>query len=910
MLAITAATLLATNTQAAAPIENPEVLAWRLVPAVTGANLRDVHMVSATDGWAVGENGTVLRYDGTSWSPVNINPQPSNETLVDVHMLSATDGYIGGWGESGASGTIYRWNGTSWGLVYNAPRDINRIDAVASNDVWASGVGQIYHYDGTSWTLGYNEDQGRNIFAIQMVSATEGWAVGANQLIAHYLNGSWIPLKPSPAPQTLYDAFFTAPNDGWAVGFTDSTYVMHYDGVNWTRAYSPTAQLSRMYFLSATDGWAISYFNILHYDGTGFTEVNNPYPNGLNSIYMLTATDGWIVGTDGAMLHYSDDATPTPTATATATSIPACGAAWRIVASPNGDAYNILEDVAVVSINDAWAVGSYFDGTLRRVLIQHWDGNTWNVVPTSQPGEGHAFLYDIAAVSADDIWAVGQTDEAPLTMHWDGTAWSRVTSPKASGYDFLYGVWAASANNVWAVGSSETSPGESATLIEYWNGSTWTIVPSPNIPLLSNVLRAASGTSANDVWAVGDAGNDGTSQPLVLHWNGQDWTIVNTPDPSGFDRLYGVSAISTDDVWAVGVGLSDDTGTRVMHWNGNQWSVIPGPSTGSPYAPLQDILSFSANDVWAVGALLNNTTRTFTAHWDGSMWSSVPSPNSGPAAAILNGVAAASPNDLWAVGHSGDIAFSTDTLIEHYSDPCVTPTPVSSNTPTSTAISTPAQASATSTPLAPTATPSQCAVQFVDVPSTNTFYSFVRCLACRGIMGGYSDNTFRPNNDITRGQLSKIVANSAAFNEPVTGQTFEDVQPDNAFYPYVERMAGRGIIGGYPCGGVSEPCGSGKPYFRPNANATRGQISKIVSEAKGYGDPQTGQTFEDVAVGSTFHLWIERLASQGIMGGYPCGGAGEPCGNANKPYFRPNAKATRGQTSKIVANTFFPGCQP
>jgi hypothetical protein len=69
-------------------------------------------------------------------------------------------------------------------------------------------------------------------------------------------------------------------------------------------------------------------------------------------------------------------------------------------------------------------------------------------------------------------------------------------------------------------------------------------------------------------------------------------------------------------------------------------------------------------------------------------------------------------------------------------------------------------------------------------------------------MGGYSDDTFRPNNDITRGQLSKIVANSAGFNEPVTGQTFEDVLPDNTFYAYVERMASRGIIGGYPCGGA------------------------------------------------------------------------------------------------------------
>jgi hypothetical protein len=210
----------------------------------------------------------------------------------------------------------------------------------------------------------------------------------------------------------------------------------------------------------------------------------------------------------------------------------------------------------------------------------------------------------------------------------------------------------------------------------------------------------------------------------------------------------------------------------------------------------------------------------------------------------------------------------------------------------------------------PVATATTCSMQFSDVPANSTFYANIRCLACRGIMGGYGDGTFRPNNNVTRGQLSKIVANSAGFNEPVSGQTFEDVEPGSTFYEYIERMASRGIIGGYPCGGTGEPCGNGdKPYFRPNANATRGQISKIVSEAADINDPVSGQTYEDVPNTNTFYVWIERLTARGVMSGYPCGSPGEPCGTDNKPYFRPNNNATRGQTSKIVANTFFPGCQ-
>jgi len=187
----------------------------------------------------------------------------------------------------------------------------------------------------------------------------------------------------------------------------------------------------------------------------------------------------------------------------------------------------------------------------------------------------------------------------------------------------------------------------------------------------------------------------------------------------------------------------------------------------------------------------------------------------------------------------------------------------------------------------------------------------VECLVCRGIVNGYPDNTFRPNNDVTRGQLSKIVSNAAGFSDPATGQTFEDVPPGSTFYDFIERLASRGFIGGYACGGAGEPCvpPENRPYFRPDNNATRGQIAKIVSNAAGFTDPATGQTFEDVPVGSTFYDFVERLASRDIVQGYSCGGPGEPCVSpGNRPYFRPYINASRGQTAKIVSLSFFPGC--
>jgi hypothetical protein len=215
----------------------------------------------------------------------------------------------------------------------------------------------------------------------------------------------------------------------------------------------------------------------------------------------------------------------------------------------------------------------------------------------------------------------------------------------------------------------------------------------------------------------------------------------------------------------------------------------------------------------------------------------------------------------------------------------------------------------TSDPGEPTATPTVCSVQFSDVLPDSAFYTQVNCLACHGVMSGYDDGTFRPNNEVTRGQLSKIVANSAGYNDPISGQTFEDVTPTSTFYLYIERMSGKGVIGGYPCGSEGEPCGpENRPYFRPFANATRGQIAKIVSSAAGFDNTPTAQMFEDVPVDNAFYVWVERLASREIMGGYTCGGAGEPCGPDNLPYFRPYNNATRGQSAKIVANSFFPNC--
>jgi glucose/arabinose dehydrogenase/plastocyanin len=232
----------------------------------------------------------------------------------------------------------------------------------------------------------------------------------------------------------------------------------------------------------------------------------------------------------------------------------------------------------------------------------------------------------------------------------------------------------------------------------------------------------------------------------------------------------------------------------------------------------------------------------------------------------------------------------------------------------------------TNTPVPPMPTATTCSLRFMDVPASNTFYPFVQCLACRGIIGGYPCGTvttepcnaardpyFRPNNNITRGQIAKIVSESARFSENPGAQIYEDVPSTNTFYAWINRLSMRGHMGGYPCGTTSgEPCilPGNRPYFRPNANATRGQLAKIVSNAAGFAEAHTGQIFTDVEQDNPFYVWIQRLASRGVMSGYPCGTVPqETCDNQNRPYFRWANEVTRGQASKIVSNTFFPNCE-
>src|SRR4051794_37787444 len=153
----------------------------------------------------------------------------------------------------------------------------------------------------------------------------------------------------------------------------------------------------------------------------------------------------------------------------------------------------------------------------------------------------------------------------------------------------------------------------------------------------------------------------------------------------------------------------------------------------------------------------------------------------------------------------------------------------------------------------PTLTSTPCAMHFTDVSSTDYFYEPVRYLYCRGVISGYGDNTFRPYNNTTRGQLSKIVVLAVGWDTINTPPipTFRDVLTTNAFYAYVETAYNHNIISGYSCG-------TSCLEYRPGNNVTRGQLCKIVVLAMNwtpYAPP--APTFRDVPTTDPFYQYIE-----------------------------------------------------
>ena len=341
---------------------------------------------------------------------------------------------------------------------------------------------------------------GANISAIQMLSATDGWAVGAITTTTNTSTGgvqNAASGTPTPSP--------TSTNVSTGI-------ILHYGGGRWTvvGAPIPGMNLTSIFMLSDTEGWALSgaYSNqaqnatsVILRDHNGHWSKAATFTNDyLSQVQMLSATDGWIIGLNTAtkagsvILHYVNGT-------------------W--VNIPNS--LMAVAGVSMVSAADGWIVGN--DGTIGRYQNGAW--SRW-----SQTAIGP--LNAVQMLSATDGWAVGlksitissgDINTDPYIIHYNGSSWQEVAEPSVTGGGQINAISMDSATDGWAVGQlqGQTGPVAPGLLFHYVNGQ-WV-----NVPLSIGVdLVAVSMVSVTDGWAIGDAyGANGS--PIIHYVNGV-WT--------------------------------------------------------------------------------------------------------------------------------------------------------------------------------------------------------------------------------------------------------------------------------------------------------------------------------------------------------------------------------------------------
>nr|HMQ55840.1 hypothetical protein [Anaerolineae bacterium] len=217
-----------------------------------------------------------------------------------------------------------------------------------------------------------------------------------------------------------------------------------------------------------------------------------------------------------------------------------------------------------------WAVGS--DDTGNVGVILRYSSGTWT---DDTPGAGVAGLNDVAVVSATEAWAVGEENSL---LHFTGGSWNAVNLDLDDKFH-LSAVSMLDANEGWAVGRFESGPSETGLFLHY-SGGNWEpvsvegdVVSTSDISaqdldrsgLLDTIeLHDVVMVSASEGYAVGDNGS-------ILKYNGTGWQVISQGSASSL-RAAAVTS----------------SGLQVVGTNANILRVarVSGPLANTTYLPM------------------------------------------------------------------------------------------------------------------------------------------------------------------------------------------------------------------------------------------------------------------------------------------------------------------------------------
>ena len=164
------------------------------------------------------------------------------------------------------------------------------------------------------------------------------------------------------------------------------------------------------------------------------------------------------------------------------------------------------------------------------------------------------------------------------------------------------------------------------------------------------------------------------------------------------------------------------------------------------------------------------------------------------------------------------------------------------------------------------------AADFTDIAADHWAYGYVEELVTNGVINGYTDNTFRPGNNVTRAELAKMI--TLQFGNAGT-KAYSDVAETEWYYSFVTNSGDYFITEG---------------EFFPMVHATREEVAYAIYVAKDLpgGTGETGFT-DAQTVYPDYQKAVAAAAENGIINGYPDG------------TFRPKNNITRAEVAAILS---------
>lgn len=269
---------------------------WIQQTSPTPFGLNCVWGSAGNNVWAGGASGTLLKYDGFSWSSQS---DGTNVNITSIGGVNASNIWVS------HTNNMRYFNGSSWSTATSyLPNSSLDVWAYNTSNIWYVGnSGTILKYDGSIWSA-QTSNAFLNLRSVWGADPYNVWAVGNGGTIVKYDGATWTP-QPSSTTDNLYGVWGTDATHVWAVG--SNGVILKYNGIFWTQETNPfgSIQLNSIWGTDANNVWAVGASGrILKYNGFSWNLENFNSLTNLNGVWG-NSTGMWAVGTGGVILYQS-----------------------------------------------------------------------------------------------------------------------------------------------------------------------------------------------------------------------------------------------------------------------------------------------------------------------------------------------------------------------------------------------------------------------------------------------------------------------------------------------------------------------------------------------------------------------------------------------------------------------------